>query len=240
LYSGWSVRSYAIGSSEASSTRPCVLAVVFVALVVLWARSYWRSDQIVFSRDATLYDISSDYGVIQVESCDYGSLSRLGSWHQGTWESGPTPPTVYLGDPSTSYLFIWHSVEARCRTTAHGIGWTHRYLGFAAAGFRSNHEPAPCRPYRLLAFAVPYYAVCLLASFIFLPLLTQWCRACKSRARRERGCCDACGYDLRGGTARCPECGRDVSAKPSCPRQLTQPFPSNARLYPSIQFSGQS
>jgi predicted amidophosphoribosyltransferase len=32
----------------------------------------------------------------------------------------------------------------------------------------------------------------------------------RSRRRTRRGLCAGCGYDLRGGGQRCPECGRPI------------------------------
>ena len=54
---------------------------------------------------------------------------------------------------------------------------------------------------------VPYWA--LVSAFLGGGLPTV--RACIARRRRVRrliaGCCPSCGYDLRGMTQRCPECG---------------------------------
>lgn len=37
------------------------------------------------------------------------------------------------------------------------------------------------------------------------------------RRRRQSGRCERCGYDLRGGTGECPECGQSATARPAPP-----------------------
>lgn len=51
----------------------------------------------------------------------------------------------------------------------------------------------------------------LLAVFATWPMIASW-RWLRGRKRFEKGCCPACGYDLRGSEGRlnCPECGGSV------------------------------
>jgi hypothetical protein len=86
-----------------------------------------------------------------------------------------------------------------------------RRLGFGYIDSTWNASPNVRR--RSTAAIVPLWFAVLLAAV--LPAIRA--RAMFHCRRRERwlrhGRCPACGYDLRGTPARCPECGT-VSAKP--------------------------
>jgi uncharacterized paraquat-inducible protein A len=48
---------------------------------------------------------------------------------------------------------------------------------------------------------------CVVAFTMLIDLPSNIRRSVRA-ARRSRGLCEACGYDFRGGHARCPECGQ--------------------------------
>ncbi|HEV2295397.1 MAG TPA: hypothetical protein VGR35_16220 [Tepidisphaeraceae bacterium] len=58
---------------------------------------------------------------------------------------------------------------------------------------------------------VPVWFVSLVLA---LPGLRVMARMAGARRRRDSGCCVNCGYDLRGGHERCPECGADAITRP--------------------------
>lgn len=53
---------------------------------------------------------------------------------------------------------------------------------------------------------LPYWTVVLLSGI--LPFRKAFAAA-RRRKRRKTRCCILCGYDLRGSTGRCPECGNE-------------------------------
>ena len=61
------------------------------------------------------------------------------------------------------------------------------------------------RPYR--AISIPYWAMVALTG---TPSFAWNFRAIRRSARRRRGLCGGCGYDLRATNERCPECGEMV------------------------------
>jgi hypothetical protein len=60
------------------------------------------------------------------------------------------------------------------------------------------------------ALEVPWWSLVL--AFAVWPAAWALARH-RSRARRARGLCPHCGYDLRASPGRCPECGTSASAK---------------------------
>jgi len=54
---------------------------------------------------------------------------------------------------------------------------------------------------------IHYWLIVLLAALLPLARTRSLARAYVRHRRRRQGLCTACGYDLRGGGERCPECG---------------------------------
>ena len=60
-----------------------------------------------------------------------------------------------------------------------------------------------------VALRVPYWAIVLVTAAV--PATVALARRRAKAARRRRGECAACGYDLRATPGRCPECGSPTS-----------------------------
>ena len=63
---------------------------------------------------------------------------------------------------------------------------------------------------RWKAYTVPYWPVFLVTLWPAVRMV--WVRG-RRWTRRRRGLCGGCGYDVRGGSERCPECGEPVPAR---------------------------
>lgn len=57
---------------------------------------------------------------------------------------------------------------------------------------------------------MPYWFILLLSGIWPAQVFRRWWRW---RKRMARGCCVACGYDLRASSGRCPECGANKPSK---------------------------
>jgi hypothetical protein len=174
--------------------------VLCFATTVLWVRSYLVCDLFVrldFDRtppyEAHARRVISQHGTIawaeETSRNRKYEEPRTGVWDHGTISSAE-------GGSAARWLLVKPT------------GWQE--AGFI---FHRGYQPAWADTGNILfvpdlVIGLAYWAI-VVASAI-LPLL--WCRRVRRRivhARRcKRGCCAACGYDLRATPGRCPECGR--------------------------------
>ncbi len=116
-------------------------------------------------------------------------------------------------------LVVWSNVPSGLEKTASADLWSVSPADFAAvsdylfdasnekwrrAGFCLADGVVAIWGWQFHAFIIPYWA--LLAGFAFLPALAMG-RLFRGWRWRRNGRCRVCGYDLRHGTGRCPECG---------------------------------
>ena len=198
-------------------------ALALLALVIaLWVRSYWRLD--LLSR-------------VKEDGTTRAAASYQGAWHfisaATNARCGPVEWDAYRVAPGATYATLHRvgSVEwefggfAQVATTPTMLmtvpgpvpGPTTRMIRVAAppGGSVLPYGPSavsPLVPWLGMgpydAVIVPYWAVALVIGAVPLERLRRVIRA---MMRRRRGCCIACGYDLRGSGERCPECGRPAS-----------------------------
>lgn len=163
-----------------------VFVVLSAFVAALWIRSYIRWDEILLRREGHTW-INSYHGCLTVIREDFFG-----------------PPTTPLGRghrcvSSPSVLVYWSVDSVSIPPTSYV---KNPILGFfslysASASARSGSETR-------YVIQVPYWSLLLLTG---IPVLTSLKKAIRARSCRRRGCCEACGYDLRATQARCPECG---------------------------------
>jgi hypothetical protein len=169
-----------------------VSLLVSLGSAVMWARSYFVRDIVGFGRDGgNCHLVQSILGRVHV-------LSNL----DGGCEGGFTRSSDRLVDGA-----VWTGGRSGYPSE---IRWR---LGVAYEVYDHNHwrrvrlsgagGPVFVTHHRLAV--VPYaYPVALFALLPVVRLAGWWRR----RGKARRGCCAACGYDLRATPKRCPECGR--------------------------------
>jgi hypothetical protein len=91
------------------------------------------------------------------------------------------------------------------------------YFGFAYARMKMDAESfggangrprdVPETPQTVRYVAVPHWSLALLAGVLPFAWFRRVPGNHRRAARRVRGFCAGCGYDLRGSRERCPECG---------------------------------
>jgi hypothetical protein len=162
-------------------------------VLVLWVRSYWASDGIVWQRaSGDGIAISNVKGRLMV-----ASLVKNRPVPEG-WESSPAHPgwRVQHGPPDDG--------------GAWGLGSPDHAWHFAGLWYRDGQQLW----FRCRSLHVPDWML-LLATAI-LPAL--WCetrrRARVAALRQRNGRCLSCGYDLRATPGRCPECGAIPAGTP--------------------------
>jgi hypothetical protein len=186
--------------------------VLAVATAVLWVRSYSDSKAYSLRRVDALdggvryreFALWSTYGTTCLTSTDYELPIRLWSYELNHFHK--PRPVLGEGWGRFSGQVQRDSIEHR-RSLARE---TWQFAGIAR--YRSISQVATGRSEGEIYWLIPHSY--LLTLFSLPPLLYFTLaarRGLRRRARRRRGQCLDCGYDLRATPGRCPECGRESS-----------------------------
>lgn len=161
--------------------------LLLVGIAVLWVRSRWHGDLLVFYTPAGHLDgIASDRAGLLLCATEIpsGPEMRLSA------------DAMRLSSEELSSIHEWLFVDVAEES------W--HFLGFrTAAGTTWN--------WNFRAAIVPYWALVILLAIAPLNSLRKMM---VRRRRKNTGRCPECGYDLRHSPERCPECGAAVSDSP--------------------------
>jgi hypothetical protein len=171
--------------------------LLLVTVLVLWVRSPWRADLLMFYTPAGhLTGIASDETGFLLAATDvpFGERFALSAdVLTGTREQ----LTDGIRDP------LFKSASER----RHLLGFHWARGTFGTTGWKFS------------ALIVPYWAVAILLAV--LPLIAAR-RVVVGWRRTRRGQCVRCGYDLRATPDRCPECGRAAAETRGGPAQVAR------------------
>ena len=153
------------------------------AIAGWWLRSYWVTDILGWSNDRRGCSIASSSGQFAVGSQLATTRDPL---------TKPRPHGYQTSEPmNLAHLYGIDSPEGR---------W--HFFGMILIDQRT-----PGR--RRRALVVPYWQLFLIACAMYASRL-HWHAKLRRRERLRAGLCPECGYDLRAGHERCPECGEPV------------------------------
>lgn len=174
--------------------------LAFIGICALWVRSYWRSDRMTDVERIALDRNRSTLNLLAVRS------SRGGVAVHRQVESFNTHgmDVVPVGWPRDGAERRSGRAEGYpSLPTSRPSSWTR--LGFH---YCRDVQTGQSRTANNWAVVIPYWFPAGLAAILPACWLTSLGRRRRRRAARvRRGLCPACGYDLRGTPARCPECG---------------------------------
>jgi hypothetical protein len=162
--------------------------LLFIAVAVLWLRSYGVTDQLLWRRTTGYYHVRSAPGHLVIEM-NISDWSQAPAEFYGLKYANESPPTSVASSQLSGL-----SVGPR-DILSHG-----HWHGFWWFRWTSANRSAA-----IAAGGVPLWSVVSLAAILPLAWLVAKVR---SRARHREGFCPSCGYDLRATPERCPECGR--------------------------------
>lgn len=185
-------------------------AVVLVATLAIWVRSYWAGDSIEYLR---------------VERWPGPTILVDGHPEQQPGESGYDGVQLRFGHGqvgvgwSRSFNIMPSGVDPGWQHVAIAPepvippslppAWLSRH-GFAAQQFKSGFGPRQSTV--TWAVAAPCWFIALLSAIAPAVWLRGYAKRRRRRVRAARNQCVACGYDLKASPERCPECGAPVPA----------------------------
>jgi hypothetical protein len=157
---------------------PPVSLIVFLAIMAIWARSYWVADEVL---DECLY-VAGD--------CANDATRRLFISSRGSLQVmiHPAPPRF----PEEVKVFRngWLLHHWTPSSTSNGI----------SAGMQSLVKFRLAIEDSVVIVRCPHWAVAMLTLVLPVRQIRRW-------ATRRPGMCTTCGYDLRASPNCCPECG---------------------------------
>jgi hypothetical protein len=124
-----------------------------------------------------------------------------------------TPMTRTRGDSSQRHEWGYPKYEFASEGGGGGGSFFELIQFSGHTDYRGHGDAAADFQATWTAYGMPAWVP--IAVFTAFPL--YWIlvpiRAARRRAKRRRlGQCETCGYDLRGSSDRCPECGSDIAA----------------------------
>ena len=157
-----------------------------VAVCVLWLRSQWHLDFVLFRAAGDLFRLQSASGTLKVEWGD--------DW--------PDPVPV---------KYVHNDVIGRW-DPADDIGAVAGF-GFARTVQRWEYRQGQWHSAPFVNAAVPHWLVAALAGAVPAWRAARLRNDLRGRKRAAAGQCPSCGYDLRATPGRCPECGAVPASK---------------------------
>jgi hypothetical protein len=168
-----------------------VSLLLCVAVCVLWVRSCWVTDQLIWQRvDGRRSGQSAQGGVVLDLSFSRFS-GRPADFCGLIYASGEARPALWY--EVTLFLQSRHPGDTTAGSQWGGFGW---------------YETRKANGDRYASVVAPFWSFALASAV--LPLGWTTMRLCsRIHARRRKGgaLCLNCGYDLRASPERCPECG---------------------------------
>lgn len=177
-----------------------VSLLLLPGVVGMWVRSAFTSD--VWTRvRVTRAEVITDY----VVSRDGGVLVRR--TRQSTGGFSDTPVLTEGRWAHNAGIFMvpaWVLPRVATTLSLPGVRFGHLAPGPSANPWNHVHD---------LELEFRYWLAALLAAAPPAAWAPAFLRARRRRRRRLRGRCVNCGYDLRGGNERCPECGAPAAVQ---------------------------
>ena len=194
--------------------------LLFVAVCVLWVRSYRYADGADFARPGgLLLQTDSWRGELGVDTV-VGWPAPEAQFRSYEPPIGLMPARPFIvpdtdqGDLKRWQAGVVSGARGRARTPLRDDGSVVRLSGYSINESQYHRLSNPM-PY--WSIGVPHW---LLACITAYPPLVWIFRFLKTSVRRGRtarpsvrGLCRQCGYDLRATSGRCPECGTVPAAK---------------------------